>query len=125
MSEIYWITRLGALGSILDVLSILGIVCLVFIVLCSPVLAIIMYDDLSQATRHRILRYARWLLITWLVAVAGSLFVPSQKEMLLIYGLGSMVDYVQDSDKCKELPDKAAEALTRYLDEVSKDGKEE
>jgi hypothetical protein len=45
--------------------------------------------------------------------------------MLLIYGLGTTVDYIKSNDKAKELPDKAVDALTRYIDTISKEDKED
>ena len=36
--------------------------------------------------------------------------------MLAIYGIGGTIDYIQGSDKAKELPDKVVDALTEYLD---------
>ena len=38
--------------------------------------------------------------------------------MLLIYGLGPAIDYIQDNEKVKELPDKCVEALSKWVDSL-------
>jgi hypothetical protein len=55
------------------------------------------------------------------ITVECEVVIPTQKEMLLIYGVGGAIDYVQSSDKAKELPDKAVEALSKYLEETKED----
>ena len=48
-------------------------------------------------------------------------FVPTTKEALLIYGVGSTIDYVNGNETIKSLPDKAINALDKYLDSLNKD----
>ena len=63
------------------------------------------------------------IIVVMIIGIIGDAFTPSKKEVLLIYGLGSTIDYVKSSDKAKELPDKAVEALTRYIDSIEKEEK--
>lgn len=50
---------------------------------------------------------------------------PGTKELYLIYGAGTIVDYCKADSKVKEIPDKAVEALNRYLDSISENKKDE
>lgn len=61
------------------------------------------------------------------ISIAGVMlvFIPTTKEMLLIYGVGGTIDYIKSNDTAKELPDKAVKALDKYLDEISKDKQDE
>jgi hypothetical protein len=87
-----------------------------------------MFLDLSddeQAFKSLVKKSAFVILPIWFISLLGLIFVPTQKEMLLIYGLGTTVDYIKSNDKAKELPDKAVDALTRYIDTISKEDKED
>ena len=63
------------------------------------------------------------LIVTFVVSTLLAILIPSKKELYLIYGLGTTIDYVQSNDKAKELPDKAIDALNKYLDELNKEDK--
>ena len=64
--------------------------------------------------------------ITAIVAVVlngiGLVFVPKTNEALLIYGVGTTIDYVDNNETIKQLPDKAVQALDKYLDSLNKNG---
>lgn len=49
------------------------------------------------------------------------ILTPTKKDLLLIYGLGPTVDYIQDNEKVKELPDKCVEALSKWVDSLNED----
>lgn len=54
----------------------------------------------------------------------GTVLTPDKNEAYLIYGAGTIVDYCKDNQKVKEIPDKAIDALNRYLDSLVEDKKE-
>lgn len=86
-----------------------------------------MYDYMKGEHDALMKLIKKWK-ITWvcslLFGILGAIFIPTQREILLICGLGSTIDYIKSNDKAKQLPDKAVDALTRYLDEVGNDKKE-
>ena len=47
--------------------------------------------------------------------------VPSKTEVYAIFGAGATLDYLQNNDKAKQLPDKAIEALYKYLDQATEE----
>lgn len=49
------------------------------------------------------------------------ILTPTKKDLLLIYCLGPTVDYIQDNEKVKELPDKCLEALSKWEDSLDKE----
>lgn len=59
------------------------------------------------------------------IAAMASIFIPSTKEMLLIYGVGGTIDYIRKNDTAKQLPDKCIKVLDcfadKYIDEPKKD----
>lgn len=53
------------------------------------------------------------------------MFVPSKKDMLMIYGLGSTIDYIKQNDAAKQIPDKCIDALDKFIDEYVNEDKKD
>lgn len=123
MSEIYWLTRLGGV----KILAIALLALSIFAVISAAIWYSFTDDDYMKKDRLALMRLIKKWKTTWLcsllLGILGSIFIPSKNELLLIYGLGTTVDYVKSNEKAKQLPDKAIEALTRYIDEISKEKK--
>ncbi len=46
------------------------------------------------------------------------LFYPNtERDIMLIYGIGGTVDYIKQNETAKQLPDKVIMAIDKYLDE--------
>jgi hypothetical protein len=43
------------------------------------------------------------------------MFIPSEKQMYAIIGIGGTLEYLQNNDKAKHLPDKVIDAIDNYL----------
>lgn len=119
MKELYLLTRLSELSEFLQALEI---VCIIVIVV---VIVGIIIECSSGGQFSDLPGWAKkWLLATiavMSVALVADILIPNRKDMLLIYGLGGTIDYVQSNDKAKQLPDKAVEALNKYLDTINED----
>lgn len=117
MNEIYWITRLDVLrGFLTGMAVILGIICF-----SVGLLAILDGKDeiiMSRAQRRKILLRS---LVAFVVFALGSAFTPSMKEMMLIWGLGNTVDYLQENETVQQLPDKCVKALEAWVDSLSEE----
>ena len=50
-------------------------------------------------------------------------FIPSKQTMYEIFGIGTVIDYVQSNDNVKKIPDKCIEAVNLWLDEKMEDMK--
>ena len=129
MIEIYWLTRLVSFHVFCCVFAVIGSVVLFAVALLLPMIldtdAFTYNDDENIKKRKQIKRVFRYFFIGWIIALIGSIFLPSEKDLLAIYGLGSTIEYVKSSDKAKELPDKAVDALTKYLERVGTEKNEE
>lgn len=119
MIEIYWLTRIGVLSNVCNVLACVGLVCFIICVIFVPL--IIDTVDEPEKARAWVKRWTKPFLIVWFVSCIGCAFVPSKKEMIAIYGLGTTIDYIKSNDKAKQLPDKAVDALCKYLDSISEE----
>lgn len=115
MSEIYWITRCEAIVAI----SIIVATCS-FIVFC---VALIEYyaDDEKTISANLIKKVTPILVISSLLTV----FVPTKKDLLLIYGVGCTIDYIKSNDTAKQLPDKCIKALDAWVKSLNKEKKGE
>lgn len=123
MNEIYWITRIAQLNNILVVITILFGVCTI---LCSLIYIIIISTcttDEEKENAKKSISYTKKFAFAFIFSGAILVFIPSKKDLVLIYGLGPTIDYIQNSDKAKQIPDKAVEALLEYL-ENDKDNKD-
>lgn len=123
MSEIYWITRLGILAELSKIILILCVVVIVTGIIISP-LILDTYSDLNDTCKNICKKVIKWLCIALFFSTIGTFFIPTQKDLFLIYGIGGTIDYIKSNDKAKELPDKCIDALTRYVDSIEKENKD-
>ena len=119
ISHMYWITRLS---SIHNAFIFIFIIAAIVAVLTGIIILSFSNDDEDD---NACFKQAKKRFITAIVAVVlsgiGLVFVPKTDEALLIYGVGTTIDYVDNNETIKQLPDKAVQALDKYLDSLNKD----
>ena len=112
MNELYWLTRLEYIQNFLViVMSISVIVLFVTFVLW------LMANYVEEAKSA-----LKWVISSFVTLVISSLifvFVPSTKEALFIWGVGSTIDYIQENETAKQLPDKCINALNDWVESLS------
>ena len=112
MSELYWLTRLEYIQNFLViVMSVSGIALFITFVLW------LMANYVEEAKT-----LLKWVVGTFTTLVISSLifiFVPTTKEAVLIWGVGSTIDYLQDNEVAKQIPDKCINALNDWVDSLS------
>ena len=117
MSELYWISVIGKLNTFF--LIIFGInvaaAAILFILYC-----ITDYKD----DQIKLAKPIKLTIISTIVCGLCGILIPGKNEVYFIYGAGTIVDYCKDNTNVKEIPDKAIDALNRYLDSVAEDKKE-
>ena len=50
-----------------------------------------------------------------------TIFVPSTRTIYKVFGIGTVLEYVKNSDEAKQLPDNALKAINYYLKEIPKE----
>ena len=123
MNEMYWLTRIGVIGGVCETAAIIGVILFILYVIFAPLI----YDTVDDEEHWRKF-FKRWgtvAAILWVFAIIGTIFIPTKKELIAIYGIGTTIDYIKSNDKAKELPDKAVEALTKYLESQAEDEKKD
>ena len=119
MLEIYWLQRLGNIGFCFNVgFWVCVVIAFVIVFLC------IMegFTEGFEVFRDKYLtKWFKRFAMVFAFFTAGAIIIPTQHDIMAIYGLGGTIDYIKSNDKAKELPDKVVDALTRYVDSIEKE----
>ena len=111
MNEIYWVTRLGNIRGCLIAVLVIGGLTLIFFVV-----GLLVEGDNDKLVK-KLVAGIKTSIVSILVAALGIVFVPSTKEMLIIYAAGGSLDYISNSQTIKQLPDKCVQAIDALLEE--------
>ena len=122
MSEIYWITRLDVLNGWLIAFSV---ICGIVIVLS----AVAYFDFRGDYEQYHHDSDESWMMffskifkvstpIFVLLAIL-TIFTPTTKEAMLIYGVGTTIDYVKQNNTLQQIPDKCINALDAWVDSLT------
>lgn len=122
MIEIYLLQVIGNIGE-------LSVAALLVTIMALGILTIVycgfeVYNDNDRAKQAAIVKWLRRSAVVIAISVVGVVFIPNDKELMAIYGIGGTLDYIKSNDKAKELPDKCIDALTRYVDSIEKENKD-
>ena len=116
MTEIYWITRLDAIGSfffaIALITGIFGVIILMASIICYA------QNELEEVPLKKV---CIGLISTCIISSFILIFIPSTKDMYMIYGVGSTIDYLKENETAKQLPDKCIKYLDKWIDENLKE----
>lgn len=130
MSEIYWITRLDSIHQCTETFIILSII--LFIATFIACLIGTYYATASDWERD-IKEAQGWVktckpirngsIIIFIVFSIIALFLPTSKEAMMIWGVGSTIDYIKTNDKIQQLPDKCVDALDAWVESLNEEKK--
>ena len=133
MSEIYWITRLTCICNFLTAVAVVSF-------LISATMAIFAmcnrfeandYEEGGKYYNYYIQRFKMFLsyfkrfIFVTIIACLINLFIPTKNEALLIYGVGSTIDYIKSNDTAKQLPDKCIKALDKRVENLNEEKKQD
>lgn len=110
MWELYLITRVDIIGAIAGLILVCNVLIFIFILLMG---------GLDDELPNRIKSIQKYNCIIGIISLIAVTFIPTKEDLLLIYGLGPTIDYIQDNEKVKELPDKCVEALDKWIDSLN------
>lgn len=122
MVEIYWLQRLANIGFVFNI----GMWICIILLLSATVTVVIAYltdDDFDYEYLKGKKKIIKVSSLVFGFFILGAIFTPTEKDLMAIYGLGGTIDYIKSNDKAKELPDKVVDALTRYVDSIEKENK--
>ena len=128
MSELYWIMVLDNVCFVSNIVMIIaGIIAAV-----AWIASLMCYSyagGIEDETDYDWLSYkkakgiASKSFTACIIAMSITVFAPSKEQMYMIVGVGTAIDYVQESESVKQLPDKCVDALNRWVDSLNKEEK--
>lgn len=108
MSTLYWIITLGNLSIVMCLLTVMLVVTLLFTCIVATVGE--RWDDLKYLIKGMAYAAVPMILL--------SVFIPSKKDLFIIYGVGTTLDYIKDNPQAKQLPDKCIKVIGNYFDDI-------
>lgn len=128
MSEIYWITRLNLISGWLIGFAVISAIV--------TIVAIIAYlgnrsdyevygKDADKRWTEFCSKLFKISLPCFFVFCLSSILTPTTKEAMLIYGVGTTIDYVKQNNTLQQIPDKCINALDAWVDSLNKENKSE
>lgn len=119
--KIYWLTRLDGLNSLFVVMSILSIALILLISISS--LASKDFDQYYDGhrlkerinTRLKFTSKIKYLTLTLIVGVLGVIFLPTQKEAILIFAGGKTMDFVQKDTSIRKIPEQTTLLISTFF----------
>lgn len=120
MLQIHFISLLSSISTLAKVVIIFGIITL--IVAGVNILVTEFDDEILVNTKKFIKKY---LLIPFITSIIALIFIPSKGELYMIYGVGSVIDYVKTNPTVKKLPDKVINILDAMADNTINKQEEE
>ncbi len=121
MTELYWLTRVGGINTACQIVFGLSIAVVASVLFAYGVT--MGYSEDWDDITNKVKQHYKKVLLPLIISGLGLLFIPTQKEMYLIYGLGGTIDYIKSNDKAKQLPDKVIDAVDKYLENITKEEK--
>lgn len=111
MKELYFLTILDGVNDFLGAVTGIG--------LAIGIIAIVAYGLVNLIEEQDIPAIKNWgITLLSLGASFGliNVFVPTTEQAAMIYGVGTVVDYVQNNEDIQKLPDKCVQALDMWVD---------
>ena len=127
MKEMYWIAVVGNIG---DVSHAVLIFCGLCVLIFGPMIAIASsgvsgFGDEVEEQGTRFLKKATKIsFVVGIISVFIAIFVPGEKQLYRIMGVGMAIDYIKENDAVKQLPDKCINALEAWVDSIEEDKEE-
>lgn len=115
MSDLYWILTLGGLHNFFMACLVISI----GMFICFFIITAAADSKGDEDTKEEALNITSASFIAVVLCVLLTIMIPSKKELYLIYGVGSTIEYLKSNPNTKELPDKCIKALERWADSVN------
>ena len=114
----YWILYLASIADKINNIC----VALALILGTAVIVSMIAYfvKDLDKETFKKL----KTIRIFFFLSIFLLLFTPKSNQLYIIFGVGSVLEYSIDSEEVKKLPDNAIKALNYYLEDITKEEKQ-
>ena len=114
MKELYFINLIGNINTAAWV---------VFCVICFAAFAVgIAYfmEDIEDALMKKL---SKIMIVVASVCLVLGILLPTKKDCFVIFGIGPVVDHIQDNEDAKQLPGKTVKMLNALADKYTEETK--
>ena len=122
MKELYFISVLGTLKGIAIMLLVVSLITFISFIIWrinnQPFNLDYHDDEFCDKISKRGIKTS---LIILLSAICITIFVPTRSELYTIYGVGTVIDYIQSNPEAQQLPDKTIKYLNIIADKCIED----
>ena len=123
MNEIYWITRLDLISGWLIGFAFISAL-VTFIAIVAYIGNRSAYEIYGKDADKRWAEFSSKLfkisLPCFFTFCVSSILTPTTNEAMLIYGVGTTIDYVKQNNTFQQIPDKCINALDAWVDSLTK-----
>lgn len=114
MKELYFINLIGNIN--IAAWMVLGVVCF-----AAFFVGIVYFmRDIEDALMKKL---SKSMIVVAVVCLVIGIVLPTKKDCYIIFGIGSVVDYIQDNEDAKQLPDKTIKMLNALADKYTEEEK--
>ena len=113
MKEMYWIMVYGNLSATITTVFILGIVAMIVL----SISLLCCYDE--ETVLGSLKKWLKKSALIVLLTIPFMIFMPSRNDLYQIFGVGKILDYVQENKNLQELPDKCIQALDAWVESLN------
>lgn len=122
MEIIYWFQRLFAINILAWIVLVIGIIATIISLMAYSVNH--EFVDTLDSSERACEMAKRWFRTApWVIGISAMVcvFVPTEKQMYAIYGIGGTIDYIKSNETARQLPDKVVIALDKWVDSINED----
>lgn len=123
MNEIYWITRLDLISGWLIGFAVISALVSIIAIACyigSRSEYEAYGNDIDKRWQEFNSKLFKISLPCFFAFLVSSILTPTTSEAVLIYGVGSTIDYVKQNNTLQQIPDKCINALDAWVDSLTK-----
>lgn len=126
-AKIYWLTRLDGINSFfigMAIISILLIIGIIIGVLMSKDFDEFHHDETLKSRiklREKFMSKIKYLVFTFFLGILVSIFLPTQKEAIIIIAGGKTIDFVQQDTSISKIPEQTTLLISSFFDKQIKE----
>lgn len=123
-SKLYWLTRLDNIQSLFIAFVIISII---LIIVYNAGYGIIdeYQEEKTKKKKDMFVKKYSWLCKAFIPLLLASMivltFLPSKKDMIIIYAGGKTMDYIQSDTSLSKIPYQTTSIISEYLDKQLKE----
>lgn len=108
MNELYWLNVLGNVSCAAFIVAIVLVISIIVFFAVGPYLS----DEYDLDFKGILKKMVGTFIVSLILAV----FIPSKKELFVIYGVGKSVEWVKSNDELQKMPEKLIDALDAVIE---------